>query len=349
MKTRHHKKAALRRAVLIGLALSATMWTTGMAETININRDYGEEYNKPGETITISGGADTAIKQTESQEGSLAITSQGNTISSDDKVAIQINGKPADDKDYTLKIDAGTGKNTITSGANDGISSNNGNTVLSLAGAGNEINAAKDGIVVSGSGARSNITVDADGEAGNIITAGANGLTVSGGGNFVSLKAENGNTIFAGQDGITVEEGGYALIEAEGGVNYIDAGNTGIRVEGLGSIADVSGETHITAKAEETGNVFGIDMNGGKVILNPQSGADMTVEASTANGNATGIHLSTEKKYGEAMPLPGTTKLLPTLSPLCRRQPLHSTSNDYLFSAANISWIVLYVRCRYSS
>lgn len=31
MKTNQHKNTALRRAVLIGLALSATVWTTGMA------------------------------------------------------------------------------------------------------------------------------------------------------------------------------------------------------------------------------------------------------------------------------------------------------------------------------
>ena len=273
MKKNHNKNTALRRAVLIGLALSAAMWTTGMAETIEINKDYGNEYNKPGETITISGGADTAIQQTENQKGSLAITSQGNTISSDDKVAIQVNGTPADGKDYTLKIDAGIGKNTITSGANDGISSNNGNTILNLTGAENEINAAKDGIAVSGNGTGSNITLVANGEKGNTITAGTGGLIVSGG-NAVSLKAANGtNTIMTtaeDSNGISVVGTGSVSLEAQ--ENMIIARENGTNVSGGGKVT-------VTANGEN-----GNHITGGSI--GAQVKADSTLEIK-ANGDNT--------------------------------------------------------------
>ncbi len=299
MNTNDHKKTALRRAVLIGLALSATVWTTGMAETIEIDKDYGDEYNKPGETITISGGDDTAIKQTTSQEGSLVITSQGNTISSDDNVAIQINGRPADDNDYTLKLDATTGKNMVTSDANDGISSNNGNTEMILTGAENEITAAKDGIAVSGSGKGSNITLVANGEVGNKITAGQDGLTVSGG-NAVSLQSDKGiNQILAGTSGATVSGKGSA-VTLRGQKNEIIVDDSDVKSPiGTNGIHVTDGAEYVIDKTD--GATTTIDVTGhSSDVYGVWAENEGTVNVTTGDFTATAKHQATSTATGGA-------------------------------------------------
>lgn len=109
------------------------------------------------------------------------------------------------------------------------------------------------------------------------------------------------NTITAGDNGIQVSNGGKVTVTARGeNGNHITAKNTGIYIEGKNSSVDIGGQiTKIQAAASDSGDVFGIDMSGGTIDLK-QNGTDIVVEASTANGNATGIHLTTKKEYGEA-------------------------------------------------
>ena len=77
--------------------------------------------------------------------------------------------------------------------------------------------------------------------------------------------------------------------------------NTGIYIEGKNSFVDISGQTtKIQAAASDSGDVFGIDMNGGTLDLNTTENEKINIIAETTSGNATGIHMSTMQEYGEA-------------------------------------------------
>ena len=120
MNTNDHKKTALRRVVLIGLALSATMWTTGMAETnypsgISGNGTFGEEdkevtiqadgtaisnsnnqQNIIGDTVTISSNGNISTANT----GVVFVQGTGiSKIEAADKITIAVNG-PGNGQDF---------------------------------------------------------------------------------------------------------------------------------------------------------------------------------------------------------------------------------------------------------
>ena len=305
MKTNKKNHTALRRAILIGLALSAALGTTAMAaeiaknETVKINHNYSTEYEKPNDTVKIEVTDDKAIKQDKSDEGTLSITSQGNTISSKDDVAIQINGKKTETADYTLKLDATTGNNIITSEEEAGINSDNGYASVLVTGAGNTINAGLEGIKVNGDGSSSSIELVATGDAGNTIQAGTDGINAKKG-NQVFLQAEKGNNqIKSGTSGVTASgEGTQTFLSAQMDnrvtVTGTENGAIGLHAED-GAIQKIeSGEQSHFIVSAESGDVFGLYAENGSIVTDEQKIGSLTIEAthpaeSGGQGNLAGI------------------------------------------------------------
>ena len=168
------KKKVLTKQILMVLAMSAVVCTNGMAETLEPIKVGNEDITNTTKGTYEINTDQVGILQTSSGSGDLTMTSQGNTITTtgEDKAAIQVNGSG------TFVLNANSGKNSLFSELNDGISSNNGlSGGITLTGSGNEISAGKDGISTDGT----NITLRATGEAGNVIRAGENGITADGG------------------------------------------------------------------------------------------------------------------------------------------------------------------------
>ena len=360
------KGKQLRKAVLLGMAMSMALWTTGMAKYPITGPITDGRYNRPednpytesvtvtnntatestiqvnGETVNIAtgSGGETGYDITLDSQGSGIRTEGGDNTSS-----VSLNSSANNiinfgnggngifsESGMDITLDAG-GNNEITTlytdvgdgDGGDGINATNSGKITLTAGGSNIIKVISDGIYTEEGSSNDKELIAETGN--NEIIANNNGIDHRGSGN-INLKAENGsnfinaangdgvrvngtgtvtlnaqeNTITAGDNGIQVSNGGQVTVMASGeNGNHITAKNTGIYIEGKNSFVDISGQTtKIQAAASDSGDVFGIDMNGGALDLNTTENEKINIIAETTSGNATGIHMSTMQEYGEA-------------------------------------------------
>ena len=299
------KGKQLRKAVLLGMAMSMAIWTTGMAEEIRIenpievNQDYGETYNKPTDNFVIETST-TAITQGQDETGSLKITSQENVIDAGIS-GIHVNGKGE------ITLQATQGGNYITSGTSGtGILASGGSANVTLIGETNTIIAEGDQYqagIKAGNGSTDTNKVSVTSTIGDItITAGnkenpsgtSRGIIASGG--TVELNAQNDINIQSASD-----NGNYGSVEADnGGIVNLDAGhdviigaaNTGSGTYGVsvGLLDDLVGtvkpslmtinadnDIHITSTGTNSGNIQGISVAHSNLKLD--AGNEITIHA----------------------------------------------------------------------
>ena len=249
------KGKQLRKAVLLGMAMSMAVWTTGMAadhsqitdtETItdsnitvaNNDNDQGAIDIRDGKNVNVS----LTTAEGEGENHDIQINSEGygiltrdnstGTITLDSLGNNSINFKDGSgisaDSGVAIKLEA-DGDNTIMytgDGDHDGINAganNKGN--ITLLGTKNEIRVLgneSDGIYTGVGSISDEIMIATDGD--NTITAGNNGIDHRGSGDVILTAENGGNIIHAGEgqaegdlegDGIRVEGNGDVFLDAK--------------------------------------------------------------------------------------------------------------------------------------
>jgi outer membrane autotransporter protein len=258
------KGKQLRKAVLLGMAMSMAVWTTGMAENITgpiTDESYNKEYN---EEVTVTND--------DPMQAAIQVANKEVTISTGDKFDIQLNS-------YGSGIRTGNeDSDTSTKSTVEVISSGN-NIIQFNMESGSEGN----GITVEDN---SNVTVIATGEnhifSENPSPKVGDGIRIAGNGT-ASITGQY-NTISVGDDGLYLsrKNGNDATItltatgaNADGIGNYLE-GNNGIHTDGAGTI-------YVTAS------------NGKNVILGKENAVHASGSATIniiASGNPTGEGIS---------------------------------------------------------
>lgn len=258
------KGKQLRKAVLLGMAMSMAVWTTGMAENITgpiTDESYNKEYN---EEVTVTND--------DPMQAAIQVANKEVTISTGDKFDIQLNS-------YGSGIRTGNeDSDTSTKSTVEVISSGN-NIIQFNMESGSEGN----GITVEDN---SNVTVTATGEnhifSENPSPKVGDGIRIAGNGT-ASITGQY-NTISVGDDGLYLsrKNGNDATItltatgaNADGIGNYLE-GNNGIHTDGAGTI-------YVTAS------------NGKNVILGKENAVHASGSATIniiASGNPTGEGIS---------------------------------------------------------
>ena len=253
------KGKQLRKAVLLGMAMSMAVWTTGMAKDITgpiTDESYNKEYN---EEVTVTND--------DPMQAAIQVANKEVTISTGDKFDIHLNS-------YGSGIRTGNeDNNTSTKSAVEVISSGN-NIIQFNMESGSEGN----GITVEDN---SNVTVTATGEnhifSENPSPKVGDGIRIAGNGT-ASVTGQY-NTISVGDDGLYLsrKNGNDATItltatgaNADGIGNYLE-GNNGIHTDGAGTI-------YVTAS------------NGKNVILGKENAVHASGSATIniiASGNST--------------------------------------------------------------
>ena len=269
------KKKQLTRHILMSLAMSAVIWTPGMAEEITgpITDSHTETFT---DSVTVENDKDTEasikIENKEDAKVLLTTTGEGNNITLESAGSgirtqgtstgsIVLDSANHNTINFNRKgngIDANSAMDISLTAANDNIitskasegdgvnaGENNAGKITLTAGRSNVIRVVSDGIYTESGSTNDEEYIAENGN--NEITTGNNGIDHRGSGT-ITLKAENGsNIIHAGQDG----EG-----NAQGGIG------DGVRVAGDGTVKleakyneIVSGDEGIYLAEDSTGTV----------------------------------------------------------------------------------------------
>ena len=311
------KGKQLRKAVLLGMAMSMAVWTTGMAETPvdPITGAYNETIKG---NVIVENGAESAsiqIGHENTQDVIVNIKTEANGAENGDILlkSGQYGIRTENESTGTIQLDAGgnntisfadgsgisadsgirielraTGDNFITfegsSTDHDGINAGSNNTGgIALQGTNNVIKVQgndSDGIYTD-TGSKNQTDLIAEGGS-NTITAGNNGIDHRGSGN-VKLQANNGsNKIFANVgDGIRIQGDGTATVTGQ--TNKIEVIDDGLYIhKDSGDTADIT----LTATGSDEGIGNYIDGNNG-IHTDGKNKGNITV---TANGGKNVIH-----------------------------------------------------------
>ena len=315
------KKKQLTRHIIMALAMSAAMGTTGMAmdaitdnhtetftDSVTVENDKDTEAsikieNKTGTEVnltTMGDGHDiklesagSGIRAQGSSTGSISLdSSNDNKIIFDKTESSKGNGIDADSAmEISLKA---ARDNIITSTAaeGDGVNAgkNNSGKVTLTAGRSNIIRVVSDGIYTE-----SGSTNDEDyiAETGNNeITAGNNGVDHRGSGT-IKLEAWNGQNkiIAAAGDGIRVDGTGHVIASAK--ENHIEAGDNGIQV-GNGGQVSLTAETNFIKGVNNGVYVSG---QSSKASMKGDTTIIVNDETSAKPSDTSGIHVSDGGSY----------------------------------------------------
>ena len=216
------KGKQLRKAVLLGIAMSMAVWTTGMAATTvgPITETYNENNKTALGNVTVENGAESAsiqIGHENTQDVIVNIKTEtngvepGDILLDSDQYGIRTENKSTG----TIQLDA-AGNNTISFADGSGISADSGVNI--------ELKAVGDNVIEY-----TKNDIDHDG-----INAGANntgGITLQGTNNIINVRGND-------SDGIYTDKGSSNNTDliAETGSNRITAGNNGIDHRGDGSV-----------------------------------------------------------------------------------------------------------------
>ncbi|WP_346682691.1 autotransporter outer membrane beta-barrel domain-containing protein [Megasphaera stantonii] len=283
------KGKQLRKAVLLGMAMSMAVWTTGMAEDVP-QITTSQTVTESAEDITVTntpetGTADSShgaidIRDVENIDVSLTTNGEGNSIN-------------VNSTGYGI-LTSGTSTGTITlnSFGDNAILFEDGSGISADSGVSIELKAAGDNtITYLGDGDHDGINAGAN-NTGGISLQGANNIinvlgndsdgiyTDTGSHNNTDLIAESGNnTIIAGNNGIDHRGNGTVKLQAHNGSNIIHAGEGQTGMEGDGIRVAGSGDVTLDAQYNEiTGHDEGIYVGSG-------ANATITITATGEKGN----------------------------------------------------------------
>ena len=215
------KGKQLRKAVLLGMAMSMAVWTTGMAETPigPITESYNENNKVTQGDVRVENGTESAsiqIGHENTQDVIVNIKTEANGAENGDILlkSGQYGIRTENESTGTIQLDA-AGNNTISFADGSGISAGSGVSIELKATGDNTITYLDDG--------------DHDG-----INAGANntgGISLQGANNTIKVLGND-------SDGIYTDTGSFNQIDliAKGGSNTITVGNNGIDHRGDGSV-----------------------------------------------------------------------------------------------------------------
>ena len=210
------KKKVLTKQILMALAMSAAVCTTGMA----MDPDPIEENYAPGqmnEAITVN--------NTDDERAAIKIENKG-------KVNVDLKTGP-DAYNITLES-AGSGIHTQGSTGNVVLDSS-GDNVIHFGDGGNGITTS-DGVNIRLKAAGDNV-IESTYHIGETGENGGDGInSADGGSGSVTLDAIGSNIINVTSDGISAADDKDHTYTAHTGNNEITAGNNGINHEGSGSI-----------------------------------------------------------------------------------------------------------------
>ena len=325
------KKKELKRAVLLGMAMSMAVWTMGMAaEEPAITTDYDKSFS---ETVTVKNDNDSeaSIKleddsssvkiKTTGEESDIILDSEGSgirTLEGDAEEQVYLdaahdnqinfgsgNGIYSEDGRH-ITLEAAndniieTTTPTTKDNGGDGVNVTGGGKITLTAGHSNTIRVTSDGIYTSKDSTKDHEYIAKTGN--NEITAGNNGIDHRGSG-AITLKAENGANIITttGGDGVRVDGTGKVILTAQ--ENTITAGDNGIQV-GNGGTVQVIGK-----KNSITGTFAGIENIHGKVTVDdeineefPNEDSLITISAES-DDQAYGIYLHGVETGNSAQPV----------------------------------------------
>jgi outer membrane autotransporter protein len=262
------KGKQLRKAVLLGMAISMAAWTTGMARE-PITDDF-----------TYNGAESITVTNTEEEQAAIQVT--------DKEVSI----KPTDEGS-TIKLESsGSGIRTVrTEGGS------NGSTVTLTSSGGNEIyfntgNDKKgDGITVEDN---SHVTVTAE-NGQNYIHAENYGDIVEDipGGDGIRIQGDGTATVTGQTNKIEVIDDGLYIHQDSGDTANITLTATGSDAEGIGNYID--GNNGIHTDGENKGNIT-VTANGSKNVIHGTQNAVYNSGSGTINiiasANSTGEGIS---------------------------------------------------------
>ena len=301
------KGKQLRKAVLLGMAMSMAVWTTGMAATTvgPITETYNENNKTALGNVTVENDAESAsiqIGHENTQEDVIVnIKTEVNGAENGDILlkSDQYGIRTENESTGMIQLDA-VGSNTISFADGSGISADSGVRIELRATGDNFITFEGSGTDHDGINAGSNNT-------GGIALQGTNNIikvqgndsdgiyTDTGSKNQTDLIAEGGsNTITAGNNGIDHRGSGNVKLQANNGSNKISANvGDGIRIQGDGT-ATVTGQTN-TITVIDDGLYIHQDSGDTADITLTATGSDVKGIGNYIDGN-NGIHTAGENK-----------------------------------------------------
>ena len=283
------KGKQLRKAVLLGMAMSMAVWTTGMAAEYPQITDSTIPPISEQDTITVvnNDSAQGAIDIRNGQEVNVSLS----TVGENHDIQLDSLGYgilTQNDADGNIR----TGKISLTSAGNNIIDFGDGSGISADSGVSIELKAAGDNtITYLGDGDHDGINAGAN-NTGGISLQGANNIinvlgndsdgiyTDTGSHNNTDLIAESGNnTIIAGNNGIDHRGNGTVKLQAHNGSNIIHAGEGQTGMEGDGIRVAGNGDVTLDAQYNEiTGHDEGIYVGSG-------ANATITITATGEKGN----------------------------------------------------------------
>ncbi len=287
------KGKQLRKAVLLGMAMSMAVWTTGMAATTvgPITETYNENNKTALGNVTVENGAESAsiqIGHENTQDVIVNIKTEANGAENGDILlkSGQYGIRTENESTGTIQLDAG-GNNTISFADGSGISADSGVRI--------ELRATGDNFITFEGSSTDHDGINAgSNNTGGIALQGTNNIikvqgndsdgiyTDTGSKNQTDLIAEGGsNTITAGNNGIDHRGSGNVKLQANNGSNKISANvGDGIRIQGDGT-ATVTGQTN---KIEVIDDGLYIHKDSGDT-------ADITLTATGSDAEGIGNHI----------------------------------------------------------
>ena len=317
------KGKQLRKAVMLGMAMSMALWTTGMAaetqEIGSITGTHNETYSNPitvkndvaTESAIQVSGESVEIHTSESAEGeeanNIILDSQGSGIRTEDgdnttSVLLESSANNEikfgnggngifSESGMDITLDA-AGNNIITTSytdvgdgdGGDGINATSSGKITLTAGGSNIIKVISDGIYTEEGSSKDKELIAETGN--NEITADNNGIDHRGSGN-INLKAENGSNIITAENGDGIRVNGSGNVTLESQSNQITAGDNGIQVNGVGNVSVIGMTNSIT------GTHAGIEVVQGNVKLD-----DNAVATPIEGSNVSILSQSDSASYG---------------------------------------------------
>ena len=297
------KGKQLRKAVLLGMAMSMVVWTTSMAETPvgPITESYNENNKVTQGDVRVENGTESASIQIghENTQGDVIVNikTDANGVENGDILldSDQYGIRTENESTGTIQLDA-AGNNTISFADGSGISADSHVDINLTAVGANTIKYTGTGIDHDGINAGA-------GNTGSIVLKGAkNEIEVLGNdsdgiytdedstSDEIMTATDGDNTITAGNNGIDHRGSGDVILNAENGGNIIHAGEGQTEMEGDG--IRIAGEGDVTLNAQYN-KITGHD-EGIYVAEGADTQVDITATGEIGNiiqGNDNGIEV----------------------------------------------------------
>ncbi len=281
------KKKQLTRSILLALAMSAALGTTGMAmapitdtaTVVDEDDDIRVENTNSTEASIKIENKNAAVTLETGNGKDIYLVSAGSGIRTQGSAAGSISLESANDNQITF--------DTTTSSKGNGIDANSAMDI--------SLTAARDNVITSegsegdgvNAGANNTGTVTLTAGRSNVIRVVSDGIyTESSSTNDEEYIAENGNNeITAGNNGIDHRGSGTITLKAENGKNVIHAGVGQAEHEGDGLRVSGDGDVELQAKYNEvTGQDEGINID--------TAHSEVTITATDSDENGIGNLIS---------------------------------------------------------